>query len=198
MATFFLRTASRGTLLLVAALVFLSLSTTPALGQRNRIVIKMASLAPANSPWHDALMVMRQRWREASNGQVDLQIIPGAQGGEEDDVLRKMRIGQFQAGTFSLAGLQNLTPACVVLAIPMLAETQDDLHRIRNALGPKLEEVFREKGYVLLHWADLGWMRFFTPGPDPSPEVVRSYTYVQWGGDSMDPLWRGAGFSSGT
>jgi TRAP-type C4-dicarboxylate transport system substrate-binding protein len=196
MATPFLRTALRGILVVFSALVFLSFSTTSALGQRNRIVIRMASLAPANSPWHDALLEMGQRWRDASDGQVVLQIIPGGQGGEEDDVLRKMRIGQFQAGTFSLAGLQNLTTACTVLAIPMLAETQEDLHRIRDAMGPKLEEVFREEGYVLLHWADLGWMRFFTPGSDPSPDVVRSYTYVQWGDDSMSPLWRAAGFSS--
>ena len=194
----FLRHTLRSITVLSGALIFLSFSTTPASGQRNRIVIKMASLAPANSPWHDALLEMGQRWREASNGQVVLQIIPGAQGGEEDDVLRKMTIGQFQAGTFSLAGLQNLTPSCTVLAIPMLAENQDDLHRIRDALGPKLEEVFREKGYVLLHWADLGWMRFFTPGPDPSPDAVRSYTYVLWGDDSMEPLWRAAGFSPGT
>ena len=197
MAISLVRKPLRGILMVSSALVFLSLSTTPASGQRNRIVIRMASLAPATSPWHEALMVMRDRWRDASDGRVDLQIIPGAQAGEEADVLLKMKIKQLQAGTFSLAGLQNLTPAVSVLAIPMLAETQEDLHRIRTALGPRLEEVFEEQGYVLLHWADLGWMRFFTPDPDPSPDAIRSYTYVQWGDDSMNHLWRAAGFPPG-
>ena len=185
--------------ILVAALapVLFLFSNTPASGQGNRVVVRMASLAPANSPWHDALMVMRERWREASNGKVILQVIPSAQGGEEEDVLRKMKYGQFQAGTFTLAGLQNLTPACVVLAIPTLAETQEDLHRIRAAVGPELERVFKEKGYVLLHWADLGWMRFFVPDPDPSPAAVAGHTYVQWGDDSMSRIWRSVGFRPG-
>jgi TRAP-type C4-dicarboxylate transport system substrate-binding protein len=37
-------------------------------------------------------------------------------------------------------------------------------------------------------------MRFFTPEPDASPDAIRSYTYVQWGDDSMAELWREAGF----
>ena len=197
MAIPFLRRSRRLLHTSILATAVLFVSSPPAAAQRGRIVIKMASLAPATTPWHDALMVMSQRWREASDGRVDLQIIPSAQGGEEDDVLRKMKIGQFQAGTFSLAGLQFLTPAVSVLAIPRLAHDQDDLHRIRTAVGPELEEVFLDEGYVLLHWADLGWMRFFTPGDDPSPEVVTGYTYVQWGDSSMDELWSAAGFASG-
>jgi TRAP-type C4-dicarboxylate transport system substrate-binding protein len=197
MATQILKAAQRGTSVLFAILILLSLSAHPASGQRNRIVIKMASLAPATSPWHDQLMLMRERWREASDGRVVLQIIPSGQGGEEDEVLRKMKIGQFQAGTFSLAGLQHVTTSVVVLAIPLLAEDQEDLHRIREAVGPELEEVFLEEGYVLLHWADLGWMRFFTKDPDPSPDAVRRQKAVQWGDDSMAYLWRDAGFPPG-
>jgi TRAP-type C4-dicarboxylate transport system substrate-binding protein len=197
MAIPFLRITRRFLNAAILATAVLSVLSVPAAAQRGRIVIKMASLAPATSPWHDALLEMGHRWREASDGKVDLQIIPSAQGGEEDDVLRKMKIGQFQAGTFSLAGLQHLTTAVSVLAIPRLAHDQDDLHRIRTAVGPKLEEVFLEEGYVLLHWADLGWMRFFTPNADPSPEAVTSYTYVQWGDSSMDDLWNAAGFTSG-
>lgn len=126
-----------------------------------------------------------------------LRIYPGGQGGEEQDVLRRMKLGQFNAGGFTIAGLQALTPAVAVLAIPMAMQGQMDLHRVREAMGPKLEEVFLEQGYVLLHWADLGWMRFFVPGPDPSPDAVRSYTYVHWGESSLEPLWRKAGFRPG-
>lgn len=197
MANPFVRSAREGILLAAATLIFLSTVPEPVAAQRGRIVIKMASLAPQNSPWDEELQIMAQRWREASGGLVQLQIIPGAAGGEERDVIRKMRNRTFQAGTFSLAGLQNLTPSCVVLAIPLLAKDQDDLHRIRAALAPKIEEVFEDQGFVTLHWADLGWMRFFTPDPDASPDAVRSYTYVQWGDDSMSEVWREAGFKPG-
>jgi TRAP-type C4-dicarboxylate transport system substrate-binding protein len=142
-------------------------------------------------------MIMAQRWRQESNGTVDLRIIPGATGGEEDEVLMKMSIGQFQAGTFSLAGLQYLTTGVAALAIPMLAETQEDVHRIRDAVAPLIEEFFLEQGFVVLHWADLGWMRFFTQDPDTSPEAVTSHKYVKWGPDNMEDLWAEAGMSPG-
>jgi TRAP-type C4-dicarboxylate transport system substrate-binding protein len=64
-------------------------------------------------------------------------------------------------------------------------------------LAPKVEAVFEEQGFIVLHWADLGWMRFFVPEPDPSPDALRSYTYVQWGDNSMADLWREAGFQPG-
>lgn len=197
MANRVLSGTSRGIPLLAVLLAGLFPIPAPARGQDRPIVIRMASPAPQNSPWHDALMIMRDRWREASGGRVDLRVIPNAQGGEEDDVLRKMRIGQFQAGGFTLAGLQYLTTATVVLAIPLLMETQEELHRVRDAVGPYLEEMYREEGFELINWVDLGWMQFFTQKPDPTPDAVRSYTYVEWGDNSMLDLWREAGFRPG-
>ncbi len=197
MAIASLKAFLRGLIPAVAALVILFGSASPVFAQRGRIVIKLASMAPQNTTWHDELMIMAQRWREESNGRVDLRIIPGATGGEEADVLAKIFAGQFQAGTFSLAGLQHLTTGVAALAIPFLAETQEDLHRIRDAVAPMIEEHFLEQGYVVLHWADLGWMRFFTPEPDTSPETVLGYRYVQWGDDSMSDLWAEAGVAPG-
>jgi TRAP-type C4-dicarboxylate transport system substrate-binding protein len=197
MANTSLKALLRGIIPALAVLTILVGSASPVSAQRGRIVIKMASMAPQNTTWHDELMIMAQRWREESDGRVDLRVIPGATGGEEADVLVKMRIGQFQAGTFSLAGLQHLTTGVAALAIPFLAETQEDLHRIRDAVGPLIEEHFLEQGYVVLHWADLGWMRFFTPEPDTSPETVLGYRFVQWGDDSMSDIWADAGVEPG-
>ncbi len=197
MATRVLRTVLQGVLLAIPLTALLGSFPSSGLSQDRPINIKMASLAPANTVWHDVLMDMGARWREVSGGKVNLQIIPSGQGGEEDDVLRRMRLGQFQAGGFTLAGLQRLSPAVVVLAIPLAIESQAALHRVRAAVGPELEEIFLEKGYVLLHWVDMGWMRFFTKDPDPSPDAIRRYTFVEWAENSSTALWRDAGFRPG-
>ena len=168
-----------------------------ACGQEPPIIIKMASPAPANSEWHRALQDMGAQWEAASNGMVKLQIHGNGQGGEEKDVFRAMRLGKFQAGGFTLAGLQFVTPAVCALAIPSLMKTQEDLHRVREAVGPELEEIFLEKGYVLLHWVDMGWMQFFTPEADPSPKAVTDYTYPEWGENALSKVYRAVGFSPG-
>jgi TRAP-type C4-dicarboxylate transport system substrate-binding protein len=46
---------------------------TPVLPQT---VIKMGTLAPEGSPWHEALQLMAQRWRTISGGQIKLVIYP--------------------------------------------------------------------------------------------------------------------------
>lgn len=197
MATCVLRTVWRGAFLLPGALGCLFALPETGSGQEEPIVIRMAYMAPQNSPWHDALMLMRERWREASDGRVDLRIIPGGQGGEEDEVLRKMTFGQFQAGGFTVAGLQYINTAVVALAIPHLMDDQEDVARVRAAVGPALEEIFLEEGFVLLHWVDMGWMQFFTPEPDPTPEAITKYTYPEWGENALSRVWRQAGFLPG-
>jgi len=164
--------------------------------QQETIVIKLATLAPNNSAWHEIYKDMAARWAELSDGQVDLRIYPGGVAGEESDVLRKMRIGQLHAAGLSLPGLARITPAVNALAIPMAIETPQELTRVREALQPRLEQVFEDEGYVLLNWGDIGWVRFFVPDPDGSLDAVRKHRFVAWSQDATLDIWREAGFRS--
>ncbi len=182
--------------LIVAALGLLACLAmgAPAQGQDRPIDIKLATLAPRDSKWYELLQDMGAEWSRVSGGRVTLRIYPGGVAGEEADILRKMRIGQFHAGALSLAGLQRITPWVNVLAIPMIMETPEDLARVRAAMEPRLEAVFAEHGYVVLHWGDVGWMRFFLPEPDPSLEACRQRKFMAWSDDAMLDLWRDEGF----
>jgi TRAP-type C4-dicarboxylate transport system substrate-binding protein len=197
MATPFLTTAFRAFSTGILAFVCLGPSPRSAVGQGRPIVIKLATLVPTGSDFHERLKDMGALWEEASGGRVKLTIFSGGSGGEEDDILRRMRLGSLHAGALSLGGLQRITPAVNVLAIPMAMEGREDLARVLAAMRPKLEADFLERGYVILHWADAGWMRFFLPEPDASPEAVRNHKYPQWGEDDTYDLWREAGFPPG-
>ena len=197
MATLFLTTAFRGLATGILVLACLALTVDTGAGQDRPIVIKLATLVPTGSDFHERLKDMGAQWKAASGGRVTLTIFTGGSGGEEDDILRRMRLGSLHAGALSLAGLQGITPAINVLAIPMAMENREDLARVLAAMRPKLEADFLERGYVVLHWADAGWMRFFLPGPDPSPAAVRSYRFVQWSDDDTNDLREDAGFQTG-
>ena len=97
---------------------------TPALPQT---VIKMGTLAPDGSPWHQALQTMGERWRKISGGQVKLVIYPGGVLGDEPDMVNKMRIGQIQAAGLSGAGLSGIEPGVMALQIPMMFESYEEL-----------------------------------------------------------------------
>ncbi len=178
----------------VVAFVGIAVGVQDGVGQGRPVVIKLATLAPRGTVWHDLLLDMGAQWSEASGGRVELRIYPGGVAGEEADVLRKMRIGQLQAGSLSLAGLQRISPSVTVLAIPMLMETPEDLARVRTAMEPHLEGLFAENGYVLLNWGDVGWIRFFSPDADISPAAAKRRKTLAWSDDALQDLWRQAGF----
>ena len=172
------------------------LAATPgAMGGQRPITVKLATLSPNGSPWHGILKDMAARWSEASEGRVVLRIYPDGVAGDEPDVVRKIRIGQLQAGSLTNAGgLARIDPAVYALSIPMNADTWEAHLRVRAALEPLLEERLAEEGFVVLNWGDVGWARFFLPEPDPSVETIKRYKMFSQTGDPTAELWQRAGF----
>ena len=68
----------------------------------------MASLAPEGTVYHGMLIEMGQQWKKATNGEVILRVYPGGIIGDERDMIRKIRLGQFHAAAVSTEGLLSL------------------------------------------------------------------------------------------
>jgi TRAP-type C4-dicarboxylate transport system substrate-binding protein len=179
----------------VVVLLLVVSGAVPAARAQGPTTVKLATLAPNGSAWHELLKEMGARWAEASGGQVVLRIYPDGVAGDEPDVIRKIRIGQLQAGSLTNAGgLNRINPAVYALSIPMNATSWEAHLRVRKALEPKLEALLAEDGFVVLNWGDVGWARFFLPSPDPSVETVKKYRMFTWVGDPTAELWQRAGF----
>jgi TRAP-type C4-dicarboxylate transport system substrate-binding protein len=161
------------------------------------IVIKLATLAPSGSPWHENLKEMRAKWGEASNGQVELRIYPGGTAGDEGAMVRKMRIGQLQGAMITNSGLANISPAINALIVPLMADTYEKLDRVRQQIGTELVQHYEEKGFVILNWGDAGWVRFFVSDKNPSVDNVRKAKMFVWAGDDrIVELWKNTGFNA--
>lgn len=146
-------------------------AVTPAFSQT--VVIKLGTMVPEGSAWHEIVQAMGQEWKKISNGQVTLKIYPGGVLGDEVDMLRKVRIGQLQAVALSGVGLAHIDDAGACLQIPMLIDSYEELDYVRGKIAPKLEEIFKEKGYVVLQWSDAGWVHFFTKEPARTLDDIR-------------------------
>jgi TRAP-type C4-dicarboxylate transport system substrate-binding protein len=160
-------------------------------------VIKLATLAPSGSPWHEILKDMAAEWLKASGGQVKLRIYPGGVAGDEADMVRKIRIGQLQAAAISNGGLSSIATEVMVLTIPMAVTSWQELDRVRKVMAPRLEALLEEKGFVVLNWGDAGWVRFFVPKSDPSVETVQKAKLFVWSGDDRTlGIWKASGFNA--
>ena len=192
--------SSRRSTLLAPAMALLVL-LAPALGRQGAAgatevqLIKLASLIPSGSFWDRAIRTMGAEWREATSGRVQLRVYPGGVAGDDSDVLRKMRIGQLQAATVTVSGLSDIDPAFALFEIPMFFDSYEELFHVLEAMGPDLEARLRAKGYILVHWAQAGWIYFFTTEAVETFEELQALEVFQWAGESrMEQLWRKHGF----
>ncbi len=159
------------------------------------VIVKMASLAPEGSPWHEVLQEIAQDWRELSGGKVRLKIYAGGVVGDESDMVRKLRIGQIQAAALTAEGLSYIDRGIYALSIPLLASNYQELDWIRDRMEPELKARFADQGFKVLAWADVGWVYWFTRHPVRTPDDLRPQRIFTWAGDAEAPkLWKAAGF----
>ncbi len=138
------------------------------------VVVKMATLAPKGSSWHLILQEMGEKWKAVSGGRVTVTLYPGGVAGDDEDVVRKMRLGTLNAGLFTSIGLGDIDRTVLALQIPMLFESYDELDYVREKMSPDLEKIFEQKGFVVLNWTDAGWVHFFTKTPVHTPDDLKA------------------------
>ena len=169
-----------------------ALGATPAFSQ----VIKLGTVAPEGSPWHEAMLEIAQKWKELSNGRVTLRIYAGGVVGDEKDMLRKIRIGQLHATALTSGTLKDIVPDIEVLSFPMLARTDGELDYVIEKLGPEFEARLAEKGFKVLIWSTVGWVHFFTKEPVITPDDMKKRKLFFWGSDTAyEELLKTTGFN---
>jgi len=148
-------------------LVALPLVVAPALILAAPGEIKLATLVPANTSWHKALLDMGNTWNKETQGRVTLTIYPGGTQGDEATTIKKMRAGidTLQASFLTAAGLAELDEAFNVFAMPFFFETDQEEIAVEAKLTPLLEQKLQAKGFHLLSWGTGGWIQVFSKKP---------------------------------
>ncbi len=158
-------------------------------------VVKMATLAPKGSAWYKILEQMGEDWKKASGGAVVLLIYPGGVVGDEDAMIRKMRVGQLQAAAVTGIGLATIDRSFYALHVPMMYASDDEFDYVRDRLSPMLERRLADKGYVVLNWGDAGWVHFFAKQPFTRPDEVKAMKlYVGAEDATLVQLYKETGF----
>jgi TRAP-type transport system periplasmic protein len=162
---------------------------------RADVVIRLGTIAPEGSVWHDTLLEVRQRWREISGGEVDLRIYASGVLGGEDEMIRKMQRRSLDALTISGSGLPLIDSSVDCLHLPLLFESYEELDRVRNGISADLEQSFKRKGYEVLNWAEAGWVHFFAKSPVRThADLRRLRLWIATGSPQSERLFRELGF----
>lgn len=179
-------------LLRIALLIFLMTGATAAYSQT--IQIKLGTVAPLDSLWYEILNRMAQEWKRASNGTVNVVIYPNTLG-DENEMLRKTKLGQIQGLGLSGVGLATIAPGVGALQLPMLVNSFDDLDRVRTGLEARLEEDLKKEGFKVLNWSEVGWVQFFTKEKARTPDDLKKMRlFITKDDQDSEKLYRDLGF----
>jgi TRAP-type transport system periplasmic protein len=157
--------------------------------------IKLGTLAPQGSTWHQLLLEMAQKWSQASNGLVELKIYAGGTQGNEGEMIRKISIGQLHAAAITAIGLHEITSEPQAEDVPFLIDSYQEYDYVHERLRPKLDESLLKKGYVPIHWGEVGFAYLFSTEPYLTPADFSKGKIFTWNGDpAAEAAWRKAGF----
>ena len=158
--------------------------------------IRLGTLVPSGSSYYHSLESMGAKWKQASNGAITLTLYGGGTMGSEDEIVRRMRIGQLQAAVLTAAGLSEIDPSVAALQkMPLMYHSLDEAASVREKLAPDLERRLADKGFVVLFWGDAGWVRLFTKTPGMLPEDFKTMKIFVTANDvPLSDLYKTAGF----
>ncbi len=176
--------------------IVLFLVAAAALNADAQTRIKMGTLAPRGSSFHQILQAMGEKWRQAPSGGVLLTVYTDGVMGGEADMVRKMRVGQIHAGMLTVVGLSEIDDSVTALQnMPMAFRSLDEVDYVKEKLRPVLEKKLIDKGFVVLFWGDAGWVRFFSKQPVVLPADLKKMRIFAWAGDNRQvDIMKAAGY----
>lgn len=151
--------------------------------------LKLATLVPEGSIWDKSERELSAAIQGATENRVKFQIYPGGVAGDEPDLTRKLRIGQLQAVLYSAPGLGDIDPAFFLFQVPLLFESDAEVLHVLDGMRPVLEKRLEERGFVLLHWTNVGWLRFFASKPVANYDDFKQRKQFVWGSEGRMANW---------
>jgi len=147
--------------------------------------IKFATVAPEGTAWMNVMREFDKQVREESGGKLGFRIYPGGSQGDERDVLRRIRTGQLHGAGFTGVGMGEIYSSVRILDSPFLFRSYDEVDLIYEKFGEDFREGFYDNGYVLLGWAEVGFVYLFSNVPVERPKDLRGVRMWMWEGDPV-------------
>jgi TRAP-type transport system periplasmic protein len=136
----------------------------PRIASADTITLRLATLAPAASPWGKVFKAWQKGVKDQSNGALELEFFYGNQQGDEVAMVGKMRTRQLDGAAITATGLAQIYKSVLVLQMPGLFRDWASLDNARNTMRPQLDAAFANEGFIIGGWGDVGIAHLMTKG----------------------------------
>ncbi len=163
----------RSLILTVTGALALAAGLAAAAPADSAVTIKLATAAPDRSVWVKALRDAADEAKAATGGRVQFKIYPGGVQGDEQTVLRKMRVGQLQGAAFMGQGIRLVCPDATVLQLPLMLRSEEEFQQSLRDLDANLRAAARGNQVEILCWTRQGFAYMYSKKPVADLDALR-------------------------
>ncbi|MBI9089701.1 MAG: TRAP transporter substrate-binding protein DctP [Desulfobacterium sp.] len=128
-------------------------------------VFKIATLAPSGSFEMTQMQAAAKEITAVTEGRVRFKFFPGGVMGNDQGVLRKIRINQLQGGALSLGSLSSYYPDSQVYSLPFVFSSFEEVDYVRQRMDQILMKGYEKAGFVVFGLAEGGFARIMSSHP---------------------------------
>ena len=161
------------------------LCALPYQGSAQQYTIKFATLATEGSTWMNLFREYDAAIRKESGGRLGFKIYAGGVQGEDKDVMRKIRLGQIHSAGVTGVGTGEISSKLRILDAPFLFQNYEEVDHFHAVMASELEQEMVKNDFVLLGWAEVGFVYVFTNTPVRSVADMKGVKMWMWEGDQI-------------
>lgn len=161
------------------------LVAAPGVGRAEKAELRIATLAPAGSPWMQVLDKGAAEIKTKTAGRVTMKYFEGGQQGDEKDFVRKIKLGQLDGAAVTAVGLAMIDESIRVLELPMLFQTSEEVDYVADKMWPYFQKKFEKKGFKLNDRGEVGWIHLFSKAKVETIADLKGQKLWQWSDDKL-------------
>ncbi|MBW1988105.1 MAG: TRAP transporter substrate-binding protein DctP [Deltaproteobacteria bacterium] len=177
--------------------VLVAAFTAPAAAEQKKIRWKFASLAPDGVGYARQIKkILFPVVEEVTEGNLELKVYWGGVMGDDEDYIKKMRIGQLDGAGFSGQGTTLACPEMAVVELPFLFKNYAEVDYIKSKMRDQFDKIIADNGYMALSWTDQDFDQLYsTKYPLNNLEAFKRARFLTWYGPLEEALFIALGAS---
>lgn len=119
-------------------------------------VFKIATVSPEGSAWMKTMRSAAKQIEQATDGRAKIKFYPGGVMGNDQAVLRKIRIKQLHGAALTGGSLRKFYPDVEAYSLPLQFRSFAEVDYVRQRMDAKIIQGISDKGFVCFGIAEGG------------------------------------------
>ena len=154
-------------------IIFLSLLAFTTTAQATEI--KIATLSPDGTSWMKMMRLGAEEIAKRTDNRVRIKYYPGGVMGDENAILRKMRINQLQGAAVTSGSLTRYFKDADIYGMPFLFNSQNEVNYVRRHMDKLILQGLEDNGLISFGLAESGFAYILSDSAIQSVSDLRQH-----------------------